>query len=193
MRCHHMVYEVVASELQGRAASTVSTTGRVQRSLRHWIPSLVGWVTCNADGSFRDVTGGAICGRVLHNHHGEWIVGFTRSIDIYYAIEAELRGIYECLKYAWELGVDRLRLESDCGRAIQALKDRKVRHDISIVHHIWDLLDKQWEAHLLVIRQDNNKVVDSLAHLAWDLSFGFHDFIDPSSSISSLVLVDVLG
>ncbi|KAK8987258.1 hypothetical protein V6N11_027014 [Hibiscus sabdariffa] len=51
-------------------------------------------------------------------------------------IAAELWDIYECLKYAWELGVDRLRLESDCGRALQALKDREVRHEILIVHHI---------------------------------------------------------
>ncbi|KAL4334258.1 hypothetical protein GQ457_07G016440 [Hibiscus cannabinus] len=127
----------------------------------------------------------------LRNHHGEWIVGFSKSIWFCSTIEAELWGIYECLKYAWELGIDRLWLESDCGSVIQVLKDREVRHSISIIHYIWDLLDKQWEVHLLVISRDSNKVADSLAHLAWNLPFGFHDFIDPPSSISSLVLADV--
>ncbi|KAK8583309.1 hypothetical protein V6N13_022016 [Hibiscus sabdariffa] len=60
LRCHRIVSQAVGSELQRPAAHVVITSGRLQRSLQRWSPPPVGWVTCNADGSFRAVTGGAL-------------------------------------------------------------------------------------------------------------------------------------
>ncbi|KAK8566062.1 hypothetical protein V6N12_059603 [Hibiscus sabdariffa] len=82
-------------------------------------------------------------------------------------------------------------MESDCGRAIQTLKDRGIRHDVSLVQHIWDLMNIQWEVSLRVINRESNKVADALANLAWKLSSGFHDFVDPPSCVSSLVMADL--
>ncbi|KAL4378388.1 hypothetical protein GQ457_02G002540 [Hibiscus cannabinus] len=123
----------------------------------------------------------------------EWIVGFVKSIGICSAVEVELWGIYECLKYAWELGITRLRMESDCGRAIRTLQNRRIRHSISLVHHIWDFLNIQWEVHLLVINRESNMVMDALANLAWTLPFGFHDFVHPPTFVSRLVMADLPG
>ncbi|KAK8577476.1 hypothetical protein V6N13_027748 [Hibiscus sabdariffa] len=53
--------------------------------------------------------------------------------------------------------------------------------------------DGQWEVRLLVINRESNKVADALANLAWSLSFGFHDFVDPSSIVSGLVMADLPG
>ncbi|KAL4310335.1 hypothetical protein GQ457_01G005480 [Hibiscus cannabinus] len=82
-------------------------------------------------------------------------------------------------------------MESDCGRAIQTLQEHGVRHSISLVHHIWDFLDRQWEVHLLVINRESNMVADALANLAWTLSFGFHDFVHPPTIVSRLVMADL--
>ncbi|KAK8584013.1 hypothetical protein V6N12_068264 [Hibiscus sabdariffa] len=124
---------------------------------------------------------------------GNGLLVSPKEFGIFSAIEAELWGIYECLKYAWDLGITRIRMESDCKRAIQTLKDRGVRHSVSLVHHIWNLMDRQWEVRLLVINRESNKVADALANLAWSLSFGFHDFVDPPSIVSGLVMADLPG
>ncbi|KAK9045332.1 hypothetical protein V6N11_059216 [Hibiscus sabdariffa] len=193
VRSSHLVSEVVTSNTQQLVGFAAASLGQEPHKLQKWVLIHKGWVTCNADGSFRAVSGSATCGGVLRNHHGEWIVGFAKSIGICSAIKAELWGIYKCPKYAWELGITRLQMESDCGRAIQTLKDRGIRHSVSLVHHIWDLMDRQWEVHLLVINRESNKVADALANLAWKLSFGFYDFVDPPSSVSSLVMADLPG
>ncbi|KAL4386350.1 hypothetical protein GQ457_09G024250 [Hibiscus cannabinus] len=176
-RCSRLVAEVLSSNTQRLPGSAVVGAGREHHRLRRWIPPPNGWVTCNADGSFRAVPGG--------QHVG--------VIGIFSTVEAELWGIYECLKYAWELGVTRLRMESDCGRAIQTLQDRGVRHSISLVHHIWDFLDRQWEIHLLVINRESNMVAEALANLAWTLSFEFRDFVHPPTIVLRLLMTDLHG
>ncbi|KAK8534048.1 hypothetical protein V6N12_047446 [Hibiscus sabdariffa] len=88
-------------------------------------------------------------------------------------------------RYTW------IRLESDCGRVIHTLEDRGVCNTISLAHHIWDLLDKQWKVRLIVISRESNKVADALANLVWKLSFGFHEFVDPPAAISSVVMSDL--
>ncbi|KAK8605543.1 hypothetical protein V6N13_102321 [Hibiscus sabdariffa] len=166
-RCRHLVSEVCAGVMQRQ-------------------------VTCNADGSFRVETGCDVWGSVAES---PWGVDcrLCQKYGICSAIEAELWVIYECLKYASELGITRLRLVSDCGRAIQALENRGVRGSISLIHHIWDFLDKQCEVLLIVINRERNKVADALAHLAWKLLFGFHDFVDPPNDISYVLMSDLSG
>ncbi|KAK9019564.1 hypothetical protein V6N11_054082 [Hibiscus sabdariffa] len=125
-----------------------------------------------------------------HQAAERWLHHMEKALENTPEERAIERGMW-FLKYAWELGIDRLRMESDCERAIQTLENRGARHTISIVHHIWELLDKQWEVRLRVIGQESNKVTDSLAHFARKLPFGFHDFVESPNVINGLVLSDL--
>ncbi|KAK8686074.1 hypothetical protein V6N13_125101 [Hibiscus sabdariffa] len=115
-----------------------------------------------------------------------------KEYGICLAIEVELWGIYDCLSMAWELGIDRMRLESDCNKAVQVLKDRSFKQGRpSIVQHIWNLMDRRWEVQLVFIRREKNKIADALAKLAWSLPFGYHEFMELPCNISDLYRLEL--
>lgn len=57
----------------------------------------------NTDGSPGQGTERAVCGGIMRGHDAEFLGGFSYTIGSCGALEAELWGIYQGLKKAWEM------------------------------------------------------------------------------------------
>ncbi|KAL4280373.1 hypothetical protein GQ457_03G009820 [Hibiscus cannabinus] len=97
---------------------------------------------------------------------GEWKFGFARSIGRCSVLDAELWAILDGLRHAWQLGFNRVQLESDCYEAIECiLAPDHVRVGKSLVMVIRELLKRPWEVTLKHICRSANAVADGLAIL----------------------------
>ncbi|KAK8583323.1 hypothetical protein V6N13_022030 [Hibiscus sabdariffa] len=89
-----------------------------------WQPPDLGWLKFNVDGARNTVDGSSACGGVLRDHHGTWIIGFTKYVGRCSVVEAELWGIASGMEVAWSLNCRRLVVESDSAEALAKVARR---------------------------------------------------------------------
>ncbi|GAU38444.1 hypothetical protein TSUD_151670 [Trifolium subterraneum] len=90
-----------------------------------WQQPEAGWVVLNTDGTSKmDVAAG--CGELLRNSHGQWIGGFSRHLGIYRAYLAELWGVFDGLRFAWESGITKLKVQVDSPVVVYTLNSSNI-------------------------------------------------------------------
>ena len=72
-----------------------------------------------------------LCGGVIRDWMGRWIVGFARNIGYYSAYLAELGGAVEGLVIAWKEGFKKIVLEADSQTLIQNLKNQDCKDGVA--------------------------------------------------------------
>ncbi|XP_039004446.1 uncharacterized protein LOC120131544 [Hibiscus syriacus] len=84
------------------------------------------------------------------------------------------------MQLAWDLGLRRITVESDCKEAILVLQTR-VGSGVgsSMVHHIQELVKRSWEVRFVFAPREYNRVADCMTNLAWKWPFGFHVYQSP--------------
>jgi ribonuclease HI len=159
-----------------------------------WKPPPVGWVRLNTDGSCRD--GGHIgCGGIIRGSDGEWLGGYSKYIGIGSAYLAELWGVFEGLLYARRLRFQYIELHVDSlvvAKAIMSQGNGSWRGR-SLVERIHRLLALDWEVVISHTYREANKCADALANYGCSMDSGIIYFDRCPSSISNLLLFDVLG
>ncbi|CAA0831450.1 Polynucleotidyl transferase- ribonuclease H-like superfamily protein [Striga hermonthica] len=78
-----------------------------------WTAPVAGWVKVNVDGSVTRTTSLSSAGRLIRDETGCWIVGFAMNIGTSTVLEAELWGVIQGLKLAWDRGFRLVELEVD--------------------------------------------------------------------------------
>ncbi|KAL4335120.1 hypothetical protein GQ457_07G012830 [Hibiscus cannabinus] len=117
------------------------------------------------------------------------------------ALEAEFWGVLEGLRLAWSRQVEALVLEVDSLEVYECLLYRKSCGGFSsMVHSIFELLDRPWKVFLSRVPRSANKVADGLAKLChvpavsevlvFD-NFSAHVFFDPPVSLLHLMQDDL--
>ncbi|KAF1895774.1 hypothetical protein Lal_00037890 [Lupinus albus] len=67
-------------------------------------------------------------GGVLRDYEGKWLFGFSANFSVGSPILAELMGMDQGLRLAWNLGYKQITLESDCLESVQIiLEDIHIR------------------------------------------------------------------
>ncbi|MCH98601.1 ribonuclease H protein, partial [Trifolium medium] len=104
------------------------------------------WFKLNTDEACKD-SGLAGCGGVLRGSHGEWIGGFAKRLGVCGAYVAELRGLYEGLLYARELGLRRIEVDVDSTTVVNVISkdDNGSRSGCALVWKIRRLMELDWE------------------------------------------------
>ncbi|MBA0673651.1 hypothetical protein Goklo_024089 [Gossypium klotzschianum] len=72
-----------------------------------------GLVKVNVDGSFSERRNSACVGGAVRDCCGEWLGGFTMSIDVSWVFQLEARALYVGLQFAWDRGFRSVAVESD--------------------------------------------------------------------------------
>lgn len=85
-----------------------------------WQPPESGWLKVNTDASFDPTSCTGSAGAVIRDHEGVVCSGAARWLD---DITAEALVAKEGLELAWEIGYDRVILETDCKNLKSLLED----------------------------------------------------------------------
>ncbi|CAN1766303.1 Putative ribonuclease H protein At1g65750 [Linum perenne] len=91
-------------------------------------------------------------------------------------MRAEIRGIVEGMRLAWERGIRKLSIQTDSRAAVALLTagdDRRHRH-ASLVQQFHELRMRDWDVKIHHIYREANYAADYMANLGQSLDFGVH-------------------
>ncbi|XP_072076475.1 uncharacterized protein [Arachis hypogaea] len=97
---------------------------RKREILIGWSPPSELWIKINVDGPACVTTGRAGCGGIIRNYQGRWLAGYMMNIGTCSAFKAELWGVFQGLKMAWDLGFKKAILETDFRAVLQTLQKK---------------------------------------------------------------------
>ncbi|KAL6504418.1 hypothetical protein OROGR_026341 [Orobanche gracilis] len=131
----------------------------------------------------------------VDDSNGVWLSGFTGYIGISNNLHAELMGIYQGLKLAWEYGYKKICCYSDSLDVICLIQKfiPSHHHYSALICSIRDLLQLQWEPHVIHTLREGNSRVDFLAKTGANSSLPFFVIDVLPNDIRSLLLADAMG
>ncbi|CAN1786317.1 Putative ribonuclease H protein At1g65750 [Linum perenne] len=160
-----------------------------------WRPADDGWCTLNSDGSLYTRPNRAAVGGLIRDHEGRLISSFAANLGACSIIRAELRGIVEGMRLAWDKGVQKLCIQSDSKAAVSILSnvDNLDHRHASLVEKFQALKNRDWEVSINHIFREANNAADYLAKLGHDLALGTHVFLYPDSNLLYWLSFDLVG
>ncbi|KAH9720547.1 proline transporter 2 [Citrus sinensis] len=127
---------------------TVATTVAAVRTPKterwiYWQPPRWPVLKLNTDGALKS-SGLASAGGLVRNYCGEWVCGFSMNLGSCSIMEAQLWGLYQGLKIAWERGFRLLQVEVDNLGVTQLLNSSEANRSgiSSLLWGIKDLLNR---------------------------------------------------
>ncbi|GAU35983.1 hypothetical protein TSUD_207870 [Trifolium subterraneum] len=148
----------------------------------------------NTDGASRQgITAG--CGGLLRNSSGHWLGGFSRHLGRCNAYLAELWGVFDGLTFAYDKGFKKIVLHVDSNVVVQTLQSDRDGSVVGwrLIQEIQRLLVMDWEVRICHSYRESNACVDALANLGCDHEPGMRVYEQCPTSLSSLLLADVMG
>ena len=118
---------------------------------------------------------------------GNWIAGFVSKLGCCTVPAAELWGIWEGLKLAWDLGCHQVELDTDSLCAFHMIKNKSngINGYNTIIQAIQYLLDRHWIVKVSHVVREANFTADWLADYAINFEFGCHRLTSPPMGIIS--------
>ncbi|CAI0558204.1 unnamed protein product [Linum tenue] len=127
----------------------------------------------NSDGLV--VNGQAATGGILRGEDGRMIKAFAMNLGETSITRAELEGIVQGMRLAWEQGYRKVMVQTDSQIAIYLIREAADRHPhFLLVQEARRLLACDWQVQLIHVFREGNVVVDYLALVGHSLPFGFH-------------------
>ncbi|CAN1846003.1 Putative ribonuclease H protein At1g65750 [Linum perenne] len=166
-----------------------------QTQLIGWRPADEGWFTLNSDGSLYTQTGRAAAGGLIRDSGGNLITSFVMNLGACSIMRAELRGIVEGMKIAWEAGIRRLCIQTDSRAAVALLSssDGRLHRHANLVEQFSDLRNRDWEVTIHHIFREANSAADYLANLGHSFDLGCHVVEVPDNTLMYWLRYDLIG
>ncbi|EOY02376.1 LINE-type retrotransposon LIb DNA, Insertion at the S11 site-like protein [Theobroma cacao] len=119
--------------------------GRQEEILIGWAPPPVDWIALNSDGAYKSGKGVASVGGVLRHSNGSWIIGYGCKSGTSTAYRAELWGVFQGLKLAWDHGYRRIQVQVDNKIVVNALNTQATHpcSNTDVIRAIKALLSRQ--------------------------------------------------
>ena len=152
---HSLLYSSVqaATEFHFLAGTIIQPPSRIPQLIR-WHsppPSPYPYLKLNTNGSALGNPSLASAGRVLRDHRGQWIFGFSLHVGLATNNMAELDVVRQGLEMAWNMGFKFIHLELDSKLVLSWLTNNNVNYPTNILPLICDcrnLLDQELEVHV---------------------------------------------
>ncbi|CAN1272392.1 Putative ribonuclease H protein At1g65750 [Linum perenne] len=94
-----------------------------QAQLIGWRPAEEGWFSLNSDGSLFTNSGRAAVGGIIRYENERFIITFAANLGTCSIMRAELRGIVEGMKLAWDKSIIKLMIQTNSKAAADMLTD----------------------------------------------------------------------
>lgn len=149
----------------------------------------------NVDGSSLGNPGPAGFGGLARNPDGGWLFGFSGHIGISDVLKAELLGIFNGLKLAWERGIRNLICYTDSLIARKLITEQtEIFHRYaSIIQDIKDQMILPWRIDLRHTLREGNQSADHLAKLGANTVEQLQIFEKPPLDLCSHLDGDAAG
>lgn len=165
-------------------------------------PRQIGWyqgdhngIILNVDGSSLGNPGPAGFGGLFRNADGGWIYGFNGHIGYSDVLKAELLGLLNGLKLAWDRGHRNLRCYTDSLNAKILIQGQSIAYHkyATIVQEVRDLLALPWHVDLQHTLREGNMCADHLAKMGAAGREKLRTFASPPPDLSVLLAGDAAG
>ncbi|CAN1157728.1 Putative ribonuclease H protein At1g65750 [Linum perenne] len=137
-----------------------------QAQLIGWRPAEEGWFSLNSDGSLVHNPNSAAAGGIIRDSDGRFVVAYAANLGVCSIMRAEIRGIVEGMKLAWNKGIRKLRIQSDSKAAVEMLVNRRnpVGQHSNLVEQFFELSSRPWEVSIHHIYREANYAANYLAN-----------------------------
>ncbi|OMO83130.1 hypothetical protein COLO4_22677 [Corchorus olitorius] len=131
----------------------------------------------------------------LDKPKGRWLTGFGLNIGNCSIDSAELWVIYHGVKYARQLGMDFVEIESDSNNSVLAIKQGvSINHTLApLVNAIKELLTNDWHWKIEYIPREKNMAADWLAKWSCNQNRGLHLLCRFLTGLGNIILADCVG
>ncbi|KAL4390143.1 hypothetical protein AHAS_Ahas03G0115600 [Arachis hypogaea] len=147
-----------------------------------WKPPDEGWYKLNVDGSIVQNCNLGTCGSIFRNSNGTVIAGFMMKIGNVTITDTKLWVVYNGLQLVIDLGIDRVKVESDSACAAQLLQNESnpFHGSSTLIQEIKNLQSRMVNCVIHHVLRESNFTADALAKHARNLPVGIHCFDAPS-------------
>ncbi|CAN1187802.1 Putative ribonuclease H protein At1g65750 [Linum perenne] len=169
-------------------------TERVRRDIA-WEPGEEGWVVLNTDGSVKKDCSKAAAGGLIRDANGRCLYAFCFNLGRCSIMRAELRGVIEGLRMAWEEGFRKVKARVD-SQAILSLiwGDTSADHPFAIeTAALRELLERDWEVTITHTYREGNSAADYLASLGHQYPLGVHPVSTQECNLNYFLRRDCIG
>ncbi|KAL4326271.1 hypothetical protein GQ457_11G005490 [Hibiscus cannabinus] len=161
--------------------------------LIRWQAPQEGWIKINTDAAVAGSDRLATIGGVFRDHTGKWIFGFSRKVGVSTVLIAELWAIHDALQRAWDRGLRKINLESDCLDAVRILNGKSTSLlGNGLVATIFKLLRYDWTVSISHINRACNGVADRLATLSKANNIDDLQLLEPPIEVLSLMQMEAI-
>jgi ribonuclease HI len=107
----------------------------------------------------------------------------------------ELWGVIDGLRLARDRGITKLKVQVDSRVVVQTLNSSNTGSVVGwrLIREIRQLLALDWEIRICHIYREANACADALANMGCDQGLGLRVYEQCPASLSSLLLMDVMG
>ena len=128
------------------------------------------------DGAFSSTSDIVGCGGIIRLRNGEIKGGFVCTMKGSNSLVAELWGCIWGLRRAWALGYKEVRILCDASQVIEGVygADVDLHEDKDQIMTIRELLNREWQAEITLIRREDNEEADQLARRSFMYELGAH-------------------
>ncbi|KAK9042626.1 hypothetical protein V6N11_017693 [Hibiscus sabdariffa] len=177
------------NQVHWRDNSSFLSTGNVEKQKA----PQEGWIKINTDAVVAGSDRLAIIGGVFRDHTGKWIFGFSRKVGVSTVLIAELWAIHDALQRAWDRGLRKINLESDCLDAVRILNGKSTSLlGNGLVATIFKLLRYDWTVSISHINRACNGVVDRLGTLSKANNIDDLQLLEPPAEVLSLMQMEAI-
>ncbi|KAK9177868.1 hypothetical protein WN943_027058 [Citrus x changshan-huyou] len=135
----------------------------------------------------------ASAGGLVRDCSGKWQFSFGMKIGLCSVTSAELQGLFQGVRLAWDRGIHYLEAEVDNQCIFQVIcSTRSVPNaNLSLINAIKELMNRDWRISIKHIYREANFAADFMAKFAGSLPLSFHVFDNPFEGNSDLCLTNV--
>ncbi|CAN1188993.1 Putative ribonuclease H protein At1g65750, partial [Linum perenne] len=150
-----------------------------------WRPAGEECFSLNSDGSLYTNPNRVAGGGVIRDGNGRFVSAFAANLGSCSIMRAELRSIVEGTKRAWDIGILKLRIQSDSEAAVRFLTNPRCDNNqhASLIQQFTELSECDWQISVHHIYREANYAVDYLAHMGHTLDLGIHVFDSPDTTL----------
>ncbi|KAI8572924.1 hypothetical protein RHMOL_Rhmol01G0238700 [Rhododendron molle] len=127
--------------------------------------------------------------------HGNWVIGFRRTMRPMQSLEAELWALHDGLQLALDRKITQIYVEMDALAAVQLIMGvDQPRHFLSNIVHDWRFLMRKLGVEKIDhIYREGNKCADALANMAYNPILDFRILDIAPTCINSQLRDDTYG
>ncbi|CAN1758205.1 Putative ribonuclease H protein At1g65750 [Linum perenne] len=139
--------------------------------------------------------GSTAIGGVLRDSDGRFARAFCANLGDCSITRAELKAIIEGMRMAWDLGVDRLHIQTDSITAVSTFlstADPTHQHFLLLLEY-QELISRSWQVRITHVFREANQAADYMANLGHSFDFGTYFFDSPDPSLCNWLRYDQVG